>query len=582
MWVNRLQLLAVATALFGASLIPYWGSLAFGLLQFTIFGEALQRFLRWDTKGYERLEISAGIGLAVMPLAGVICQISCIYWFVIIYITTVILAVVSKPHHVELKLEIDIVSLVMYSILFWTSLITIYLVRNPLIYALLALYVSILLFINFRHKSELLQILTMIYIYILVNINTYLIRMISEIFNIEYLIKIPTIYSLFFGYIGLRSIHEFYQYNSLFSLVLLFYEFLFMNLILSKLFNNNFVYKLLAVLILAKFGFITSWLFGLYAIYNALRGRTFLGLSALLLSSLFGTRGLILGGLPVILSLLKDRKSLIIASVIGTILLAILNKYIQHYYTVIYSFSRSFQLDLMHILNLIIQFFIRNRLQPPLDFFILVNMYILPILISLFFIRRSNREIIILLISTIILFIIIGITMLFRLSIFENFASDIPYYFLYPSSFLAVLILSRVLNRRFYKLFLLLIVFFFIASVPKFFYQQFYENIFTNYVNYFSLLVVFDKVYVKGTLLYDYGSYSFSANLAKYNAIMTSEWATSDKYLSKEGPIFYLGSPAIANYPMYFYLPHVQKSWLNVLRNKIIDSGQYAVFLLKS
>jgi len=582
MWVNRLQLLAVATALFGASLIPYWGSLAFGLLQFTIFGEALQRFLRWETKGYERLEISAGIGLAVMPLAGVICQISCIYWFVIIYITTVILAVVSKPHHVELKLEIDIVSLVMYSILFWTSLITIYLVRNPLIYALLALYVSILLFINFRHKSELLQILTMIYIYILVNINTYLIRMISEIFNIEYLIKIPTIYSLFFGYIGLRSIHEFYQYNSLFSLVLLFYEFLFMNLILSKLFNNNFVYKLLAVLILAKFGFITSWLFGLYAIYNALRGRTFLGLSALLLSSLFGTRGLILGGLPVILSLLKDRKSLIIASVIGTILLAILNKYIQHYYTVIYSFSRSFQLDLMHILNLIIQFFIRNRLQPPLDFFILVNMYILPILISLFFIRRSNREIIILLISTIILFIIIGITMLFRLSIFENFASDIPYYFLYPSSFLAVLILSRVLNRRFYKLFLLLIVFFFIASVPKFFYQQFYENIFTNYVNYFSLLVVFDKVYVKGTLLYDYGSYSFSANLAKYNAIMTSEWATSDKYLSKEGPIFYLGSPAIANYPMYFYLPHVQKSWLNVLRNKIIDSGQYAVFLLKS
>jgi len=25
----------------------------------------------------------------------------------------------------------------------------------------------------------------------------------------------------------------------------------------------------------------------------------------------------------------------------------------------------------------------------------------------------------------------------------------------------------------------------------------------------------------------------------------------------------------------------VQKSWLNVLRNKIIDSDQYAVFLLK-
>jgi hypothetical protein len=355
-----------------------------------------------------------------------------------------------------------------------------------------------------------------------------------------------------------------------------------MNLIISKLFNNNFIYKPFTALILAKYGFIASWLFGLYAIYNSLKGRTFLSLSALLLSSLFGTRGLILGGLPVIFSSLKNRKSLVIISVIGIILVAALNKYIQYYYNILYSFSKSFQLDLINILNLVVQFFIRNRLQPPLDFFILVIVYILPILLSLFFIKQRNRKIIILIVSTIVLFIIFIIIMLFRLSIFENFASDIPYYFLYPSSFLAILILSKVLNRRFYKLFLLIIVFFFIASVPKFFYQQFYENIFVNYVNYFSLLVVFDKVYVQGTLLYDYGSYPFSASLAKYNAIMTSEWATSDKYLSQKGPIFYLGSPAIANYPMYFYLPHVQKSWLNVLRNKIIDSGQYAVFLLKS
>jgi len=582
MWVNRLQLLAVATALFGASFIPYWGSLAFGLLQFTIFGEALQRFLRWETKGYERLGISAGIGLAVMPLAGVICQINCIYWFVIIYTTTMILAVVSKPHHVELKLEIDMVSLVIYFILFWISLITIYHVRYPLIYALLALYASILLLINFRYKSELLQILTMIYIYTLVNIETYLIRIISETFNIGYLTEVPTTYSLFFGHIGLQSIHRFYQYNSLFGLVLLFYQFLFMNLILSNLFNNNFVYKPLAVLILAKFGFITSWLFGLYAIYYSLKGRTFLGLSALLLSSLFGTRGLILGALPVILSLLKDRRSWVIVGMFGVMLLVILNIYIQIVYSMIYSFSKSVKLDLINILNLIAQFFIRSRIQPPLDFFILVIMYILPILLSLFFIKQRNREIIIIVISTIVLFIIFNTTMLIRLFNFENFASDIPYYFLYPSSFLAVLIFSKVLNRRFHKLFLLLIVFFFIASVPKFYYQQFYENIFMNYVNYFSLLVVFDNVYVKGTLLYDYGSYPFRANLAKYNAIMTSEWATSDKYLSRKEPIFYLGSPAIAYYPMYFYLPHVQKSWLDVLRNKIIDSGQNAVFLLKS
>jgi len=582
MWVNRLQLLAVTTALFGASLIPYWGSLAFGLLQFTIFGEALQRFLRWETKGYERLEISAGIGLAVMPLAGVICQIGYIYWLVIIYITTAILAVVSKPHNVELKLEIDISPLVVYFILLWTSLITIYLVRNTLIYVLLALYVSILLFINFRYKSNLIQILTMIYIYVLVNIDTYLIRMISEIFNIEYLIKIPTTYLLFFGHIGLQSIREFYQYNSLFDLVLLSYQFLFMNLILSKLFDNSFVYKPLAVLILAKYGFITSWLFGLYAIYNALRGRAFLGLSALLLSSLFGTRGLILGGLPVILSLLKDRRGWFIASMFGIMLLAILNNYILTNYSIVYSFIKSFQLDLIKIFDLIAQFFVKSRIQPPLDFFILVIMYILPIPLSLFFIKQRNREITIIINSTIILFIIFGITMLIRLFNFENFASDMPYYFLYPSSFLAILILSKVLTRRFHKLFLLLIVFFFIAYVPKFFYQSFYEHIFTNYVNYFSLLVVFDKVYVKGTLLYDYGSHPYRYNLAKYDAIMVAEWATSDRYLSLKGPIFYLGSPAIANYPMYFYLPHVQKSWLNVLRNKIIDSDQYAVFLLKS
>jgi hypothetical protein len=581
MWVNRLQLLAVATALFGASFIPYWGSLAFGLLQFTIFGEALQRFLRWETKGYERLEISAGIGLAVMPLAGVICQISCIYWFVIIYITTAILAVVSKPHHVELKLEIDMVSLVVYFILFWTSLITIYLVRNPLIYVLLALYVSILLFINFRYKSELLQIFTMIYIYMLVNVESYLRGIISEMFNAGRLIKIPTTYSSFFGYIGLQSIPGFYQYNSLFSLVMLFYQFLFMNLILSKLFNDNFIYKPLAVLILAKYGYITSWLFGLYAIYNSLRGRPFLALSALILSSLFGTRGLILGGLPVILNLMRGLKRVVTITATSIILLVILSKYMETYLSIINTFRKNFQLDLITIFERITQFFTRNRLQPPLDFFILVIVYILPILLSLFFIRRRNREIMILIISTIILFIIFGIIMLFRLSIFENFASDIPYYFLYPSSFLAILILCKVLNQRFNKLFFLLIVFFFIASIPKFFYQSFYENIFTNYVSYFSLLVVFDNVYVKGTLLYDYGSYFFSANLAKYNAIMTSEWATSDKYLSQKGPIFYLGSPAIANYPMYFYLPHVQKTWLNVLKNKIIDSGQYAVFLLK-
>jgi hypothetical protein len=102
---------------------------------------------------------------------------------------------------------------------------------------------------------------------------------------------------------------------------------------------------------------------------------------------------------------------------------------------------------------MIIQFFTRNRLQPPLDFFILVIAYILPILLSLFFIKQRNRQIIILIISTIILFIIFGILMLFRLSVFDNFASDIPYYFLYPASFLAILILSKVLNQKFRILF---------------------------------------------------------------------------------------------------------------------------------
>jgi hypothetical protein len=347
------------------------------------------------------------------------------------------------------------------------------------------------------------------------------------------------------------------------------------------LFNNNFIYKLLSLLILAKYGFVTSWLFGLYAIYNSIRGRTLLGLSALLLSSLFGSRGLILGGLPVILSLIKSWRSLVIITATGTILLGIFNKYIQANFVVINVFSKNFKLNLATIINIVIQFFIRNRPQPPLDFFILVIVYILPILLSLFLIKQRNRETIILIVSTIILFIIFGILMLFRLSVFENFASDIPYYFLYPASFLAILILYKVFNQKFHKLFLLLIIFFFIVSIPKFFYQPFYENIFTNYVNYFSLLVVFDKVYVNGTLLYDYGSYFFSAYLATYKAIMTAEWGTSSYYLSLKGPIFYLGSPDIANRPMYFYLPYVQKSWLNVLRNKIIDSDQYAVFLLK-
>jgi hypothetical protein len=354
-----------------------------------------------------------------------------------------------------------------------------------------------------------------------------------------------------------------------------------MNLVLSKLFNSNFIYKLLSVLILANYGFITSWLFGLYAIYNSLRGRTFLSFSALLLSSLFGTRGLILGGLPVILSLVRDWKRLVIVAATSIILLVILNKYIEILFSIIFTFSKNFQLNLKTIFDLIIQFFTRNRLQPPLDFFILVIAYILPILLSLFFIKQSNGQIRILIISTILVFIIFGILLLFRLSVFENFASDIPYYFLYPASFLALLILSKVLNQRLRTLFLLLIVFFFIASVPKFFYQPFYERTFTNYVNYFSLLVVFDKVYVKGTLLYDYGSFPFSAYLATYKATMTAEWASSSIYLSQKGPIFYLGSPDIANRPMYFYLPHVQKSWLNVMKNKIIDSDRYAVYLLK-
>ena len=581
MWANRLQLLAVATALFGASFIPYWGSLAFGLLQFTIFGEALQRFLKWETKDYERLGISAGIGLAVMPLAGVLCQIGCNYWFITIYITTAILAAVSKPHHVELKLEINTPSLVVYFVLLWISLITIYLVRNTLIYVLFALYISTLLYINFRYKSELLQILTMIYIYILVHVSDFLIRIISETFNIAIVVKISTTYSSFLGNIGGLSISEFYQYNSLFNLTSLFYQFLFMNLLFSRLFYNNFIYKLLSLLILAKYGFITSWLFGLYAIYNSIRGRAFLGLSALLLSSLFGSRGLILGGLPLILSLVKSWRSLVTITATVTILLVIFNKYMQNYYMIINEFSKYFKLNLTTTIDMIIQFFTRNKLQPPLDFFILVIAYILPILLSLFFIKQRNRQTMILIISIIILFIIFGVLMLFRLSIFENIASDIPYYFLYPASFLAILVLSKVLNQRFRILFLLLIIFFFIASIPKFFYQPFYESTFTKYVNYFSLLVVFDKVYVKGTLLYDYGSSPFSAYLATYKATMTAEWVPSSNYLSQKGPIFYLGSPDIANRPMYFYLPHVQRSWLSVLRNKIIDSDQYAVFLLK-
>ena len=581
MWVNRLQLLAVATALFGASFIPYWGSLALSLLQFTIFGEALQRFLRWETRGYERLGISAGIGLAVMPLAGVICQIGCIYWFATIYMTTAILAVVSKPQHIKLELKINISSLIIFFILLWSSLITIYLLRNTLIYLLLALYISILLFINFRYKSELLQILTMIYIYMLVNIDTYLIRIISEMLNVGYVVKIQVAHSLFFGYIGLLSIYEFYQYSSLFDLALIFYQFLFMNLLLCKLFSNNFIYKPLGALVFAKYEFVTSWLFGLYSLYNSLRGGTFWGLSALLLSLLFGTRGLILGGVPVILSLIRGWKSLVIIVAASIAFWVLLSRYVDNYIKILSAFGRYIQLDLAFIIEIIVNFFTRYRLQPQLDFFISVIVYILPIILSLFFIGQRNREITILFISTVILFIMFGIIMLFRLSIFENFASDMPYYFLYPSSFLAIVILYKVANRTFHKLFILLVVFFFIALVPKFYYQHFYESTFMNYFNYASFLVLFDKVYAGGTLFYDYGSYPYRYNLVKYDAIMVAEWATSDRYLSQKGPIFYIGSSAIANYPMYYYLPHVQKSWIDVLRNKIIDSGQYAVFLLK-
>ncbi len=259
----------------------------------------------------------------------------------------------------------------------------------------------------------------------------------------------------------------------------------------------------------------------------------------------------------------------------------LLGRYVENYIKILSAFGRYIQLDLAFIIEIIVNFFTRYRLQPQLDFFILVIAYTLPIILSLFFIRQRNREIIILFISIVILFIMFGIIMLFRLSIFENYASDMPYYFLYPSSFLAIVILFKVANRTFHKLFILLVVFFFIALVPKFYYQHFYESTFMNYFNYGSFLVVFEKVYAGGTLFYDYGSYPYRYNLAKYDAIMVAEWATSDRYLSQKGPIFYIGSPAIANYPMYYYLPHVQKSWINVLRNKIIDSGQYAVFLLK-
>jgi len=362
---------------------------------------------------------------------------------------------VSKPQHIKLELKINIFSLIVFFILLWSSLVTIYLLRNTLVYLLLALYISILLFINFRYKSELLQILTMIYIYMLVDIDTYLIRIISEMLNVGYVVKIQVAHSLFFGYIGLLSVYKFYQYSSLFALALLFYQFLFMNLLLSKLFNNNFIYKPLGALVFAKYEFVTSWLFGLYSLYNSLRGGTFWGLSALLLSLLFGTRGLILGGVPVILSLIRGWKSLVIIVAASIAFWVLLSRYVDNYIKILSAFGRYIQLDLAFIIEIIVNFFTRYRLQPQLDFFISVIVYILPIILSLFFIGQRNREITILFISTVILFIMFGIIMMFRLSIFENFASDMPYYFLYPSSFLAIVILFKVANRTFHKLFIL-------------------------------------------------------------------------------------------------------------------------------
>jgi|GEM_PF-4454436 len=578
---ERLLLLALTTVLFVTSFTPHLGGLAFSLLQFTMLGEAVQRFLNWKTKDIERLALSAGIGFATLPLAVAVCHSGCAVWIVSVYIITTLLLLVSKPQPPEIRLRIDVPSLSMYFAVLGVTLIATYLLRSWVLYPVLGVLITILIFVNYKKPSELLHILTIMYIFITVSTHRYMTAIFAEMFNLPMEVAIGEGHKLFFGYVASIYIMQFYNVSVLTSLSILFYQSILLYYALSMIFNS-FIKKILVSLILTKYGFPISATFGLLALSFMLKEKRRNAILALLLSLLYGTRGLILAGLPLFLSLRKDWRTTLFAGLTLILSLLLLNKYILNYFNILNSFASSFTLDIDHIIKVLITFFTRERLQPNIDFYIMVAALSIPTVLSLALVIQNDKKIRIFSLSSIALFMLFIIFFLITRSIFENFASDIPYYFLYSASLLGFLALALYRQETTKRLALPLVVLLFIALIPKYFHVAYYENTFMNIPEYISLLVTLRNMFTDGTLLYDYGSYSYSALIRPYgNSIMVAEWASADRYLSMERPIYYIGSENITTLRMFYYLPHVQRSWQLVLKNKIIDAGTYCVFILR-
>ncbi len=329
-----------------------------------------------------------------------------------------------------------------------------------------------------------------------------------------------------------------------------------------------------------SFGFPFSVYLAIIAFVFLLQGSIILSLLFFAVSVFYGTRGLILIGIPYLINAFAkaNYKLKIIILLIILVLPIILYKYVLYNLSMINSFLNNVTISQLY--NRLFDFLMRTRFQPQIDFYFILIAFIAVLLWGLIYLVREFKQGLLLIsftINIIILLMLFAITFAGRISTFENPASDIPYYFLYPAVIMSILIASYLTKNE--KIYTTLVAFFviilFLAYVPKLNYVSYYEQTFNFNGQYYNLLTFIHDFGLETHILYDYGSYKFSKFIP--DGKLLQPWQSP--YLF-HGYI-YIYSTSIYRLKMFFTLPYIQNQLISVSKTNIIYSTpQYRISLI--
>lgn len=335
-------------------------------------------------------------------------------------------------------------------------------------------------------------------------------------------------------------------------------EYLFIYLVL-KLLKVSKAAILIIFTFIGFFGFPTSVGFAALAYYYLTTKKFFSSSLIFALSLLYGTRGLMAFGIMYLLTIIKrvsNFTKLIFIFIVIVVGIIILFPYVQNYLTIIQRFGTP--QNISDIWGKLLDFIFRDRLQPWINF--LFTAVGLSLLITIGFVSAFRKRRWEALVSIIILMAFFIYTFSVRINIFENPASDIPYYFLYAAAINSAIV--GFSNSFATPIFLILVA----GGTHPSGYVTFYEHTFDP--QHYLAVVKYIQDFGKSTkFLYDYGSYRFRHYIP--NGVMLQPWQRPDNFRGR----YYIYSIYIYNTRMFYVLPHRQHEFIKSLQDVVYDTG---------